>query len=428
LSKDVQFADLGLVIVDEEQRFGVKHKERLKELRASVDVLTLSATPIPRTLHFSLMGVRDLSVIETPPSDRLSIKTYVRKFDEELIREAILREKDRGGQVYFVHNKVQSIHSTAAMIKRIAPEVTIGIAHGQLQERMLEKVMKQFIEREIDLLLCTSIIESGLDIPSANTIIINRADQFGLAQLYQLRGRVGRYKHQAYAYLLIPGALVISEDARKRLTAIEEMSDLGAGFELAARDMEIRGTGNMLGHNQSGHISAIGFDLYCKMMEETIREMKGQKIESKIEPEINLEIKGYVPKDYVSDLNQRLEIYRRLQLLDGFEELGTLKVELTDRYGQFPEEVEKLLVLLEIKLYCQRLDISKIQLKQNEVTLTIGSSTRLLTHKLMEIIDSRMQLISEYHLVVKLKNKGWKEDSELVCSYLKKLINCLDED
>jgi transcription-repair coupling factor (superfamily II helicase) len=428
LSKDVQFADLGLVIIDEEQRFGVKHKERMKELRAMVDVLTLSATPIPRTLHFSLMGVRDLSVIETPPSDRLSIKTYVRKFDEELIREAILREKDRGGQVYFVHNKVQSIHSTAAKIKEIVPEITIGIAHGQLQERMLEKVMKQFIEKEIDLLLCTSIIESGLDIPSANTIIINRADQFGLAQLYQLRGRVGRYKHQAYAYLLIPGALSISDDARKRLTAIEEMSDLGAGFELAARDMEIRGTGNMLGHNQSGHISAIGFDLYCKMMEETIREMKGQKIESKIDPEINLELKGYVPKDYVSDLNQRLEIYRRLQLLDGFEELKTLKIELTDRYGQFPEEVEKLLVLLEIRLYCQRLDISKVQLKQDEVTLTIGSSTRLVTHKLMAILDLRMRLISEYHLVLKLKNKGWRDGSELICSYLKKLMTCLDEE
>ena len=428
LSKDVQFADLGLVIIDEEQRFGVKHKERLKELRASVDVLTLSATPIPRTLHFSLMGVRDLSVIETPPSDRLSIKTYVRKFDEELIREAILREKDRGGQVYFVHNKVQSIHSTAAMIKRIVPEVTLGIAHGQLQERMLEEVMKQFIEKEIDLLLCTSIIESGLDIPTANTIIINQADQFGLAQLYQLRGRVGRYKHQAYAYLLIPGALAISDDARKRLSAIEEMSDLGAGFELAARDMEIRGTGNMLGHNQSGHISAIGFDLYCKMMEETIRELKGQKVESKIEPEINIEIKGYIPKDYVSDLNQRLEIYRRLQLLDEFEELKTLKVELTDRYGSFPEEVEKLLVLLEIKLCCQRLGISKIQLRQNEITLTLDSSTRLATHKLMEILDLRMRLISEYQLVLKLKNKGWKEDSGLICSYLNKLMTCLDED
>ena len=428
LSKDVQFADLGLVIIDEEQRFGVKHKERLKELRTSVDVLTLSATPIPRTLHFSLMGVRDLSVIETPPSDRLSIKTYVRKFDEDIIREAILREKDRGGQVYFVHNKVQSIHSIAALLKKIVPEVTLGIAHGQLQERMLEKVMKQFIEKEIDLLLCTSIIESGLDIPSANTIIINRADQFGLAQLYQLRGRVGRYKHQAYAYLLIPGALAISEDARKRLSAIEEMSDLGAGFELAARDMEIRGTGNMLGHNQSGHISAIGFDLYCKMMEETIREMKGQKVESKIEPEVNLEIKGYIPKDYVSDLNQRLEIYRRLQLLDTFEDLRALKVELTDRYGQFPEEVDKLLVLLEIKLYCQKLDILKIQLAQSEVTLTLDSSTQLSSHKLMGLLDSKMKLISEYQLILKLKNKGWKEDTGLMRTYLDKLTGCLHED
>ena len=428
LSKDVQFADLGLVIIDEEQRFGVKHKERLKELRTSVDVLTLSATPIPRTLHFSLMGVRDLSVIETPPSDRLSIKTYVRKFDEELIREAILREKDRGGQVYFVHNKVQSIHSTAALLQKIVPEITLGIAHGQLQERMLEKVMKQFIEKEIDLLLCTSIIESGLDIPSANTIIIDRADQFGLAQLYQLRGRVGRYKHQAYAYLLIPGALAISEDARKRLSAIEEMSDLGAGFELAARDMEIRGTGNMLGHNQSGHISAIGFDLYCKMMEETIREMKGQKVESKPDPEINIEIKGHIPKDYVSDLNQRLEIYRRLQLIDAFDELKTLKVELTDRYGQFPEEVEKLLVLLEIKLYCQRLDISKVRLRQNEIVLTIDSATQLSTHKFMQILDSRMRLISEYQLALKMKNKGWREDSALICVYLKKLTDCLDKD
>ncbi len=427
LSKDVEFADLGLVIIDEEQRFGVKHKEKLKQLRTSVDVLTLSATPIPRTLHFSLMGVRDLSVIETPPSDRLSIKTYVRKYEESIIREAILREKDRGGQVYFVHNKVQSIHSIAALLKRIAPEVTLGIAHGQLQERMLEKVMKQFIEKEIDLLLCTSIIESGLDIPSANTIIINRADQFGLAQLYQLRGRVGRYKHQAYAYLLIPGAMAISDDARKRLTAIEEMSDLGAGFQLAARDMEIRGTGNMLGHDQSGHISAIGFDLYCKMMEETIREMKGQKIESKLEPELHLEFKGFIPKDYVSDLNQRLEIYRRVQLLDDFEGLETLTVELVDRYGQFPEEVEKLLVLLEIKLSCQRLDISKVQLRHNEVTLTIDSSTRLSSEKLMGILDSRMQLISEYRIVLKLKNKGWKEESALLGSYLKKLMGCLDE-
>lgn len=427
LSKDVQFADLGLVIVDEEQRFGVKHKERLKELRASVDVLTLSATPIPRTLHFSLMGVRDLSVIETPPSDRLSIKTYVRKFDEGTIRDAILREKDRGGQIYFVHNKVQSIHSTAALIKKLVPEISLGIAHGQLQERMLEKVMKQFIDKEIDLLLCTSIIESGLDIPSANTIIINRADQFGLAQLYQLRGRVGRYKHQAYAYLLIPGAMAISSDARKRLTAIEEMSDLGAGFELAARDMEIRGTGNMLGHDQSGHISAIGFDLYCKMMEETIREMKGQKVDTRIEPEINLQIKGFIPKDYVTDLNQRLEIYRRSQLLDDFDGLKALKVELEDRYGNFPEEVEKLLILLEIKLYCQRLDITQVQKRDKEVVLTLDESTRINGQKLLEILDTRVQMLGEFRILLRLTHKGWREDTALVCVTLNKLMGCVDE-
>ncbi|NIQ03927.1 MAG: transcription-repair coupling factor, partial [Nitrospinaceae bacterium] len=428
LSKDVQFADLGLVIVDEEQRFGVKHKEQLKKLRASVDILTLSATPIPRTLHFSLMGVRDLSVIETPPSDRLSIKTYVRKFDEDLIREAILRELDRGGQIYFVHNKVHNIHSIAVLLKKIIPEVKIGIAHGQLQERMLEKVMSQFIEKEIDLLLCTSIVESGLDIPSANTIIINRADQFGLAQLYQLRGRVGRYKHQAYAYLMIPGTMAISEDARKRLVAIEEMSDLGAGFQLAARDMEIRGTGNMLGHDQSGHISSIGFDLYCKMLEETIREMKGQKIESRIQTEMDLKIKGYIPKDYVSDLNQRLEIYRRLQLIDDFESLESLKSELVDRYGNIPEEVEKLLVLLQIKLFCHRLDIAKVHLTRENAVLTIDPSTRLSTRKLMGRLDSRMKLVSENQITLAVSQNHWREDTRMICSYLTQLMDCIDDD
>ena len=277
LSKDVNFAQLGLIIIDEEQRFGVRHKEALKKLRNKADILTLTATPIPRTLHFSLMGVRDLSVIESPPINRLAIKTFVRKFDEIIIRESILRELARGGQVYFVHNKIKSIHSVKEMIKRIVPEARIGIGHGQLPEHQLEEVMSKFIEGELDVLLCTTIIESGLDIPSANTIIINRADQLGLAQLYQLRGRVGRYIHQAYAYLLIPGTLAINSDARRRLVAIEELSELGAGFQLAARDMEIRGVGNMLGHNQSGHIVSIGFDMYSKLIEDTMKELKGRR-------------------------------------------------------------------------------------------------------------------------------------------------------
>ncbi|MFQ5445102.1 MAG: transcription-repair coupling factor, partial [Nitrospinales bacterium] len=367
LSQDVKFADLGLIIIDEEQRFGVKHKEKLKKLRATVDILTLTATPIPRTLHFSLMGVRDLSVIETPPCDRLAIKTYVRKFDETVIREAILRELDRGGQIYFVHNKVKSIHSMAQLIQNILPQVRIGIAHGQMPEKSLENVMKKFIDHEIDLLMCTSIIESGLDIPAANTIIINRADQFGLAQLYQLRGRVGRYKHQAFAYLMVPGMMAITPEARKRIAAIEELSELGAGFQLAARDMEIRGTGNLLGHNQSGHINAIGFDLYCKLIEDTVKEIKGEKVETRIEPEIDLQTKGYIPKDYIPDLNQRLEIYRRLHLMSDMESMKAIEDEMVDRFGRPPEPVEKLLLLLEIKILCQKLHISKARIQKDEV-------------------------------------------------------------
>ena len=421
LSKDVKFSDLGLLIIDEEQRFGVKHKEQMKKLRSSVDILTLTATPIPRTLHFSLMGLRDLSVIETPPSDRLAVKTYLRKFDESVIQESIQRELDRGGQIYFVHNKIQSIHSIAALIKKIVPHVRIGIAHGQLQEKMLETVMVQFLEKEIDLLLCTSIIESGLDIPSANTIIVNRADQFGLAQLYQLRGRVGRFNQQAYAVLLVPGAMAITPDARKRLVAIEEMSDLGAGFQLAARDMEIRGTGNMLGKDQSGHISAIGFDLYCKMMEETIREIRGEKVDSPIDPEIDIQIKGYIPKDYIPDLNQRLEVYRRLQLITDAEEQVSIANELKDRYGPPPEPVEKLLGLIELKLQCQKVHISKARLLHHEIFLDIESTTPLDQRALVELLDGNTRMASEFQIALKFGNLGWKETLRQLGEFLEKL-------
>ncbi|WP_282011318.1 transcription-repair coupling factor [Nitrospina watsonii] len=427
LSKDVQFHNLGLMIIDEEQRFGVKHKEQLKKLRSSLDILTLSATPIPRTLHFSLMGVRDLSVIETPPSDRLAIKTYIRKFDEKTIRDAILREMDRGGQIYFVHNKVHSIHSMAALIKKIVPEVRIGIGHGQLHEHMLEKVMQQFIEKEIDLLLCTSIVESGLDIPSANTILINRADQFGLAQLYQLRGRVGRYKHQAYAYLLIPGTMAVSEDARKRLMALEEMSDLGAGFQMAARDMEIRGTGNMLGKNQSGHISTVGFDLYCKLLEETIREAQGEKLEEKVETEVDFQVRGYIAKDYIVDLNQRLEAYQRLQLVDDLDGLTAIRKEWNDRFGAVPPETEKLLALMEVKIQCQRLHITKVQRSGEHVYLKIAPSTPLKSETLTSLLDLRLRLVSEYELSIKVDNAGWKQDIERVAEYLNEMVESLNE-
>ncbi len=426
LSKDVKFLDLGLLIIDEEQRFGVRHKEQLKKMRASVDILTLTATPIPRTLHFSLMGVRDLSVIETPPSDRLSIKTYIRKFEEGIIRKAVLREIERGGQVYFVHNRVQGIHSMAALLQKIIPEVKIGIAHGQMQERMLETVMKQFIDGEIDLLLCTSIIESGLDIPTANTIIINRADKFGLAQLYQLRGRVGRYRHQAFAYLLVPGTMSISEEARKRLFAIEEMSDLGAGFQLAARDMEIRGTGNMLGKNQSGHISAIGFDLYCKMMEETINEIQGQAVDKKIDTLVDIQIKGYIPTDYIQDMNQRLEMYRRLQLSNDIEDIESLKNEIKDRFGPIPEPLEKLIAIIELRMDCQRLHVTELILTKNVVIMKIAASTPISSNILMDILEKKMKLVSEFEINLLLEQSGWRENVNLIKKYLKKILNAID--
>ncbi len=423
LSQDVKFADLGLIIVDEEQRFGVKHKERLKKLRAKVDILTLTATPIPRTLHFSLMGVRDLSVIETPPSDRLAVKTFVRKFDEKVIREAILRELDRGGQIFFVHNKIHSILSIKELLLKIVPKVRIGVAHGQLKEHQLEAVMKQFMDHEIDLLLCTTIIESGLDIPSANTIIINRADQFGLAQLYQLRGRVGRYKHQAYAYLLIPGTLAITPEARKRISAIEEMNELGAGFQLAARDMEIRGVGDMLGHKQSGHISTIGFDLYCKLIEETVKEIQGEKVESLIQPEIDLMVKGHIPTDYIEILNQRLEIYRRIQLINDLEECQSLKGELIDRYGAIPEPVEKLMELLEIRVLCQKLHISSAKLKGHQAYLNVETGTPVAPQKIASLVDKRLKFLSEYQLSITIDRKGWKQDTKTIKHYLKALLN-----
>ncbi len=421
LSKDVKFADLGLIIIDEEQRFGVKHKEKLKKLRASVDILTLTATPIPRTLHFSLMGVRDLSVIETPPIDRLAVKTFVRKFDEKVIREAILRELDRGGQVFFVHNKVKSIYSVKELILSIVPHVRIGIAHGQLPEKQLEDVMKKFMDHEIDLLLATSIIESGLDIPAANTIIINRADAFGLAQLYQLRGRVGRYKHQAYAYLLVPGMLAISSEARKRIAAIEEMSELGSGFQLAARDMEIRGVGNMLGHKQSGHIASIGFDLYSKLIEETVKEIKGEKSDVRIEPEIDLMIRGFLPKDYIEDLNQRLEVYRRVQTIHDLDECDALTEELSDRYGPLPEPAQKLLALLKIRVLCQKLHFSKVEVKGGDACLTIEPGTPIAPEVLAAMVDPRLRLASEFQINIKIDRQGWREDIEIVEHYLSAL-------
>ena len=426
LSKDVEFASLGLIVVDEEQRFGVKHKEKLKKLRNSVDILTLTATPIPRTLHFSLMGIRDLSVIETPPLDRLAVKTYIRKFNEKVIRDAILREVDRGGQVFFVHNNIHSIHSIGELIGKMVPGVSLGIAHGQLPEHQLENVMKSFLDKKIDVLLSTSIIESGLDIPSANTIIINRADQFGLAQLYQLRGRVGRYKHQAYAYLLIPETDMLSSEARKRLVAMEELSELGAGFQLAARDMEIRGVGNMLGKNQSGHIASVGFDLYCKLVEDMVKDIRGEKVEARVEVEIDLLIKGFIPNNYIPDLNQRLDFYRRIQFVKEKNECIALSKEMTDRFGPQPESVKKFLALLEIRVFCQQLHINQVHVKNGKVFLALLPSTPIKPEGLVEILDERLQIFSEFQMGILLDRKSWRTDLNMIAGYLQKILNTLN--
>ena len=312
LSKDVVFHDLGLLVVDEEQRFGVAHKERIKQMRKKVDVLTMTATPIPRTLNMSLVGIRDMSVIETPPKDRLAIQTNVVRFDQQVIAKAVRSELARGGQVYFVHNRVQSIYAIGDLIQRLVPEAKIVVGHGQMGEDELERAMVDFMARKFDILLATTIVENGLDIPNVNTIIINRADRYGLSQLYQLRGRVGRSDRPAYAYLLIPPGNTLSPIARKRLAAIREFSDLGSGFRVAALDLEIRGAGNLLGGEQSGHIEAIGFEMYMKLLEQTVRELKGEEVEDETRATVNLGIDLRIDEKYVPDMNQRLMLYRRV--------------------------------------------------------------------------------------------------------------------
>jgi transcription-repair coupling factor (superfamily II helicase) len=362
-SRDVQFANLGLLIIDEEQRFGVEIKERLKSVRHRVDVLTLSATPIPRTLHLSLVGVRDISSLETPPEERRSIKTKVTRFREKLIREAVLRELNRGGQIYFVHNRVQDIERVAAQLQEIVPEASIGIGHGQMAEKELEKVMVDFVAHRFDLLLATTIVESGLDIPRANTIFIDEADRYGLADLHQLRGRVGRYKHQGYCYLLIDRTKYVSPTASRRLRAIEEFSEMGAGFAIAMRDLEIRGAGNLLGHEQSGHISTIGYELYCQLLERAVRSLKNLAPPLSTDVEIDLPGSAYLPDEYVTEQRTKLDFYRRFRALDTFEQIDELREELADRFGTPPEPVERLLILARLRLEAAIWQISAIFLE-----------------------------------------------------------------
>jgi transcription-repair coupling factor (superfamily II helicase) len=412
LQKDIEFKDLGLVIVDEEHRFGVVHKERLKKLRQMVDVLSLTATPIPRTLHMSLVGIRDLSIIETPPVDRLAIQTYVTRYDERLIRDAILREHERGGQVFFLHNRVETIDRLALKIADLVPEAKIGVAHGQMRPKELEKVMFDFLENKTQVLVCSAIIESGLDFPNANTIIINRADKFGLAQLYQLRGRVGRSHRHAFAYLLIPGEKAITPDAERRLRALQEIDGLGGGFKLALHDLEIRGAGNLLGEQQSGQITAVGFELYTEMMEKAIQELKGEEVLPEVEPEIRLGISAYFPDDYIPDANQRLYFYKRLASLRNELELDDLKMEIEDRFGPYAQVVVNLFLVMNLRRVLKEFLVQQISFSDGKVFLLFHPASPVKVEKLLELIrkqKSRFRLSPDGRLSFTPKSQEWQE-------------------
>ena len=367
LSKDIRFRDLGLLVVDEEQRFGVRHKERLKQLKRLVDVLTLTATPIPRTLHMSMMGSRDMSVINTPPQDRLPIHTEILAFDEARIAEAIHREVERGGQVYVVHNRVQSIQRLKEYLQDLLPQVHFGVAHGQMPPKQLEKVMVDFLERKYDCLVCTMIIESGIDIPSVNTIIVNRADALGLSQLYQIRGRVGRSNERAYAYLLVPKGKKLTKKSRMRLRAIEEFADLGSGFNIAMRDLEIRGAGNLVGAQQHGFIAAVGFDLYCRLLDEAMREIKGEYSPDNPEPEIKIAVSAYIPDEYLRDPDQKMEFYQRLADAGRIVDLLDIREEMQDRFGRLPQPARSLMHIMEIKIMARQLGLESVQLEQSRL-------------------------------------------------------------
>ncbi len=411
LQKDVVFRDLGLIIVDEEHRFGVRQKEWLKKMRKEVDVLTLTATPIPRTLQMSLAQVRDLSVIETPPADRLAIRTIMAPFDPSIIREVVFRELVRGGQVFFLHNRVHNIEKIALFLGELLPEAKIGIAHGQMPENALEKVMRKFIDKEYNLLLTTTIIESGIDIPSANTIIINDADRFGLSELYQLRGRVGRSGDQAYAYLLVRENRILTEDAKQRLQAIQEFTELGSGFKVAARDLEIRGAGNLLGQEQSGQIAAVGFELYLDMINELVANLRGTPIEKKIETTLHFRVSAYIPEDYITDALQRLSTYKRLSRCENLDEIQAIRLELEDRYGPLPVPLGHLLQVIQLKGMAKTLKMSKIEARGNNIRFSFepsGSAPPIDPGALLQQFPGRIQFIDPYVFELEIKNNTWE--------------------
>ncbi len=428
LSRDLNFKDLGLVVVDEEQRFGVAHKERLKHLKKRVDVLTMSATPIPRTLNMSLLGVRDMSLIETPPRDRLAIQTNVVPFNEQIVRSAIEQELQRQGQVFFVHNRVESIHEIAALLQRFVPQARFIVAHGQMGEKEMEQAVLDFVDYKYDVLVATTIIENGIDIARANTIIINRADNYGLSQLYQLRGRVGRSNRRAYAYLLIPSERELTPIARKRLAAIREFSDLGAGFRIAALDLELRGAGNLLGGQQSGHIDAIGFDLYTTMLERTVQELRGEDIEEDISTQLNLNVDVRIPDEYIFDMSHRLRTYKRIASAHDDEELARVHEEISDRYGRMPESVENLFEFATIRRAAQSLGILSIDRVKESVSIKLSEKAKIDPEKLMSLLEENKAASFSPTGVLKVKLGADEVNDKLVFAELKSLLARLQAD
>ncbi len=391
LSRTVDFKDLGLMIIDEEQRFGVAQKEKLKQFKKAIDVLSMSATPIPRTLHMSLSGIRDISVIETPPKDRLAIQTAVVPFNDDFVKEAIEFEIARGGQVFFLHNRVESIYGTKEYLEKLVPGLRVVVGHGQMDEQELERAMAAFIARDFDLLLATTIVENGIDIPAANTILINHAERFGLSQLYQLRGRVGRSDRLAFCYLLVPANRQLTSDARKRLAAIQEFSDLGAGFRIAAKDLEIRGAGNMLGGEQSGQIASVGFETYTKLLEETIRELKGEKIEEEIDTSINIGVDIYIPKDFIEDENLRMTFYKKVASARDDQRLEDIRGEMRDRFGALPENVEALLQFIRLKLLAKNIGVISIAREGAKAAVRFQPTAKIDPNRLLEMLQANAE-------------------------------------
>jgi len=429
LSKDVKFADLGVLVVDEEQRFGVRHKERLKQMRKQVDVLTMSATPIPRTLHMSLVGLRDMSVIETAPKDRMAIQTVVASWDEKLIQSSIEQELERGGQVYFVHNRVESIWEIAAKLQELVPKARVTVGHGQMSETELEKVMLKFMHHEADVLVATTIIENGLDIPLCNTILINRADRHGLSELYQLRGRVGRSNRRAYAYLLLPPDIELTPVARRRLAALKEFSDLGAGFKIAALDLELRGAGNLLGGEQSGHIEAVGFELYTQMLERAVREMKGEAAPDEAETQLNLGLNIRIPVDYIPEENQRLRMYKRIAGVETETQLSDVRAELEDRYGETPPAVRNLLEYASLKLLCLTVGVTNVERKRDLVSVKFRQNAAVDPERLARFVSSQRgaQFTPDGLLKFSMKATGAEEVLQQLKNVLQELGQVQEE-